>query len=65
MVVSNDIWHVTCVVLLLRLAPLFFPTLVCHLTICFAHFPRLLCKSDVCNHVDRKKFFDDVKFCVF
>ena len=62
MVVSNDIWHVTSIVLLPRPASLFFSTLVCHLIICFVPFSRLLCKSDGWNHRRKKKVFDDVKF---
>ena len=55
MVVSNDIWHVTSIILLPRSAPLFFPNLVCHLIICFVHFSRILCKWDGCNQ-RRNKF---------
>ena len=48
--------------LLLRPAPLFFPTLVCHLILCFVHFSRMLCKSDGWNHRRKKYVFVDVKF---
>ena len=55
MIDSNHIRHFTSIVLLLRPAPLFFPTLVCHLIIWFVHFSRLLCKPDGCNR-RRNKF---------
>ena len=39
-----------------RLASLLFPTLVCHLILCFVHFSRMLCKSDSWNHRRRHMF---------
>ena len=45
-----------------RPASPFFPTLVCHLIICFVRFSRMLCKSDCWNHRRKKYVFDDVKF---
>ena len=62
MVVSNDIWHVTSIILVPRPASPFFPTFVCHLIICFERFSRMLCKSDCWNYRRKKYVFDDVKF---